>query len=244
MQFSLRSHLRKGVNCFLLLNERFAQMEENCKDWSDKVKSDHPPTEGSGEKASPFCFAVLSELTTLVICTCLPTGNMPMTSVLLFSCLLIVDFHLKLLENPKASGSVLMCKYVPQRHKTVWACWGQLMASVEGSRSMLAAEKISLPQKLAKSLRKSATYIRNIKLLGRRKLCFSWEKILRSFSFYARECLWKLIWKLVCAFKTVEQYAVKKVLWEISNILYCSVLKLVYYIMSSKNHFRRLFLFW
>lgn len=39
------------------------------------------------------------------------------------------------------------------------------------------------------------------------------------------------------------QDAVKKVLWEISNILFCFVLKLVYSIMSSKNHFRRVFLF-
>lgn len=69
----------------MLLNERFAQME---KVKTEKVKSDHPPTEESGEKASPFCSFI--GLTPLVIC--LPAGNMLVTSVLLFTCLLIVIF--------------------------------------------------------------------------------------------------------------------------------------------------------
>lgn len=59
---------------------------------------------------------------------------MLMTSVLLFYCLLIVNFHLKLIANTIASWSVFMCESVSRWHKSMsmlmavsGECGGQLM---------------------------------------------------------------------------------------------------------------------
>lgn len=124
-----------------------------------------------------FSFLLCSflELRTSVLGTCSPAGNTPMTSVLLLSYLIIVNFYLKLVENPTGAQSVFTCKSVPQWHRYVWVCWRQLLVGGEGSWWTLYSE-VGLPWKLTKSLCKSATYIKNIKLLARYKLCFPQEK--------------------------------------------------------------------
>lgn len=116
------------------------------------------------------------ELCTLITGTCSPADNVLTTSVLLLSYLVIVNFHLKLVENPKAAQSVFMCKSVPQKHSKVWEYWEQLAMSGEGSWYTLYAEKITLPWKLTKSVCKCATCIRSVKLLRRYKLCCPQER--------------------------------------------------------------------
>lgn len=125
-----------------------------------------------------LCFV---ELLTLLVCTCSPVGNMLMTLVLLFSCLLIGNSHLKLLAIPKVLWSVFICKSISQWHKKSMSmlrtdsgeCGGQLM------------NPFCLSLKLAKSLCKYATHIRNTKRLGRCKLVFTRKKDPCSFNFCA-----------------------------------------------------------
>lgn len=110
--------MRKGVNCSLLLKGDV---------WTNKIKLSKILT-WKGEiwpsthrrkwgKSWSFLLCSFLELHASVIGTCSPAGNVLMTSVLLLSCLVIVNFHLELVEKSKAAQSVFMCKSVPQWHK-------------------------------------------------------------------------------------------------------------------------------